>query len=181
MVKTDRSSKLGEGQLTRRDFLAGVTGAGISLAAQDSPSPTLPTQTSALTQNNGTVLWEIGTFDQSSVEFHAKFDFNTLQDNPVFIVGQSSADKDWPAMQPGSENKSLGGRAHPYTILFDLHAAPLGCYQLTISALLHSARIPYLMIEINGQKGVFHFDRKLSYYPGDLAYPSPIYGGTSWS
>jgi len=176
MAKRHRFFKVGDGGLTRRDFLAGVTTAGITLAAPGSASPALRAQSPASTQANGTVLWEIGTFDQSSFEFKAKVDFSNPDDNPVFTVGQSRPDKDWPATHPGSENKTLGGRAHPYTILFDLAEAPQGRYSLTVSALLYSARVPNLMIELNGQKGLFYFDRKLSYYPGDLGAYSPIYG-----
>src|SRR5207253_9768741 len=32
-------------------------------------------------------------------------------------------------------------------------------------------------IEVNGHKGRFYFDRKISYYPGDDRIDSPIYGG----
>lgn len=177
MAKTDRLTKVGEGQLTRRDFLVGVTGTGMSLAAPVVAPRTLQAQSSGSKRTSGTVLWEIGKFNQSSLEFKARVDFNNPQDNPVFTVGQSSPDKDWPATQPGSENKSLGGRAHPYTILFDLAHAPQGGYSLTVAALLYSARVPNLMIELNGQKGLFYFDRKLSYYPGDFGAYSPIYGG----
>ncbi len=177
MASKDLFPKAVEGQLTRRGFLAGVTGAGMSLAAPVVAPSALRAQSSRPEQDNGTVLWEIGKFNQSSLEFKARVDFNNPEENPVFTVGQSSPDKDWPAMQPGSENQFLGGRPHPYTILFNLSHAPHGRYSLTVAALLYSARVPNLMIELNGQKGLFYFDRKLSYYPGDFGADSPIYGG----
>jgi hypothetical protein len=34
-----------------------------------------------------------------------------------------------------------------------------------------------MMIEVNGHKGRFYFDPKISYYPGDDRIDSPIYGG----
>jgi hypothetical protein len=122
------------------------------------------------------VLWEIGKFDQSSLEFNAQANLGDPHYNPAFVVGQSDPARDWPAEQPGSENKALGGRAHPFTIVFNLHGAPQGQYRLTISALLYHPRLPGLLVEINGKSGLFYFQRKLSYYPGEMAVWSPIYG-----
>jgi alpha-mannosidase len=162
-------------ELSRRDFLMGVTTAGITMAMPGAAAAP-PAPQSSSTPSSGTVLWQIGTFNETSFEFKAKVDFDNPNDNPVFTVGKSGPEKDWPAVQPGSENKGLGGRPHPYTILFDLSQAPQGRYTLTVSALLYSARIPNLLVELNGQKGLFYFDRKLNYYPGDLGAYSPIYG-----
>ena len=121
------------------------------------------------------VLWEIGKFDQSSGEFNDNLDFRNPSVNPVFRVGKSTV-KDWPAAQPGSMSKWGGGRAHPYTILFDLLSTPKGVYRLTISTLLEDARYPALLVEINGKAGLFYLDRKLSHYPGDGSAYSPVYG-----
>src|SRR5207249_11746128 len=54
---------------------------------------------------------------------------------------------------------------------------PSGVYRLTISVFLVNPSVPDLMIEVNGHKGRFYFDRKISYYPGDDRIDSPIYGG----
>jgi pterin-4a-carbinolamine dehydratase len=123
------------------------------------------------------VLWEIGNFDQSSLEFNAAIDLSNPNFNPTYTVGRSTPTKDWPELQPGSQNKAFGGRAHPYTIVFSLDAPPKGLYRLEISALLYNSRVPELLVEINGKSGLFYFNRKLSYYPGDRQVYSPIYGG----
>ena len=122
-------------------------------------------------------LWQIGQFDQSSGEFHGRVDFSNPQDNPVFTVGKSDASKDWPGAQPGTANPDAGGRAHPYTIVFDLASPPRGVYRLVVAAVLNRPRVPALQVELNGKTGVFYFHRKVSYYPGDGGIDSPIYGG----
>ncbi len=122
-------------------------------------------------------VWEIGKFDQSSLEFNSNVEFADPNYNPTFVVGRSTPPKDWPAVQPGSANKEMGDRPHPYTIQFSLEAAPQGIYRLIISALLYRSRVPNLQVEINGHSGLFYFNRKLSYYPGDFGFDSPIYGG----
>ncbi len=119
-------------------------------------------------------VWQIGAFDQSSHEFNHSAPLSSPDYHPVFIVGKSTA-KDWPAAQPGSENPAEGLRPHPFTILFTLPSKPRGTYRLIISALLYEPRVPYLEISINDREGTFYFPRKLSYYPGDSDFESPIY------
>jgi hypothetical protein len=121
----------------------------------------------------------MGNFDQSSHEFNEKVDQADARSNPVFTVGQSNPAKDWPAYQPGSENKSTGGRPYPYTIAFRLEGQPKGLYQLRVAAILTRSRIPHLQVDLNGQTGTFFFDRQVSYYPGDGGVDSPIYGTAS--
>jgi alpha-mannosidase len=48
---------------------------------------------------------------------------------------------------------------------------------MTVAVLLYRSRVPNLQVEINGHPGLFHFNRRLSYYPGDFGVDSPIYGG----
>jgi hypothetical protein len=122
-------------------------------------------------------VWEIGKFDQSSLEFTRQIDFSNPQDNPVFTVGKSDPNKDWPAEQPGSANKDAGERAHPYTIVFNLSEPPRGAWWLDVSVILSHSRVPSLQVELNGKSGRFYFRRKVSYYPGDFGVDSPIYGG----
>jgi len=122
-------------------------------------------------------LWDIGKFDQSSGEFNDQIEVSKPEINPVYVIGQGVPSKDWPGRQPGSLNKLFGGRPHPYTILFNLPQIPKAACRLTVSALLYNNRVPRLQVEINGKSGVFYFNRKLSYYPGDGWASSPIYGG----
>jgi len=147
--------------------LAALLAAGAIVAALMPVPPVL-----AAEQN----VWQIGTFDQSSNEFHAHGDFSDPQYNPVFTVGQSKPSGDWPAEQPGSANADAGGRPHPYTILFNLTGPPRGAYRLIVSAVLNRPRVPSLQVEMNGKTGIFYFHRQVSYYAGDGGVDSPIYG-----
>jgi alpha-mannosidase len=130
------------------------------------------TATYALAKNR--TVWQIGIFDQSSHEFNHQAPTQNANYNPVYTIGRSAA-KDWPSRQPGSENDSQGTRPHPFTILFNLNSPPKGTYQLIFSALLYNPRTPHLEVSINGKTGVYYFHPKLSYYPGDPAFWSPIY------
>src|SRR3984885_10538785 len=125
----------------------------------------------------GQTVWQIGQFDQSSAEFHARPDFSDPRSNPVFTVSKSDPSKDWPAEQPGSANADAGARPHPYAIVFNLTGPPRGAYRLVVSEVLNRPRVPNLQIEINGKSGLFYFHRKVGYYPGDGGVDSPIYGG----
>ena len=122
------------------------------------------------------VVWQIGEFDQSSQELGQKIDAVSPGFNPVFTVGQSKS-TDWPALQLCTVNAGGGKHSSPYTILFDLTSPPAGTYTLAISVLLNRPSVPNLLVEINGLKGLYYFDRKISYYAGDDGVDSPIYGG----
>lgn len=127
------------------------------------------------TQTDETVLWRIGEFDQTSREFsHADFDREGFA--PVFTIGKSKTE-DWPAWQATWADGDAKKQPTPYTILFHLPNSPRGEYHLRIAALLVNPSAPDLMVEINGHRGTYFFDRKLSYYPGDDRIDSPIYGG----
>ncbi|MBZ5562384.1 MAG: hypothetical protein LAP13_08175 [Acidobacteriia bacterium] len=121
-------------------------------------------------------VWQIGKFDASSLEFSTKIDIRRPDVNPVFKVGESKPEDAWPWVHPGSLNKQGGGRAHPYTVRFNLAGPPRGVYRLTVAALLFSAQVPNLQVEVNGKKGFFYFNRKKAYYPGEGAEGSPIFG-----
>jgi len=122
------------------------------------------------------LVWRMGEFDQTSREFGHNFDLERETLKPIFTVGQSK-NADWPAWQTTWVNGAAGKRPTPYTILFSLPKPPSGVYRLTISVFLVNPSVPDLMIEVNGHKGRFYFDRKISYYPGDDRIDSPIYGG----
>ena len=122
-------------------------------------------------------VWELGKFDQSSLEFKGHGDLSSPQYNPVVTIGKGDPTQDWPSHQPGSLTKDAGSRAHPYTILFNLNEAPKGVYRLDVSVILSRSRVPALQVELNGKSGTFYFHRKESYYPGDFGADSPIFGG----
>lgn len=134
----------------------------------------IPAGAGQRTQTGKNVIWRIGEFDQTSQEFGHDFDLDSENFKPIFIVGKSKT-AEWPAIQATSA--SAGKQATPYTILFNLQNAPTGQCHLRISALLVNPSVPDLMVEINGHRGRYSFDRKISYYPGDDRIDSPIYGG----
>jgi alpha-mannosidase len=133
-------------------------------------------ESSRKAHENEKLLWRIGEFDQTSREFGHNFDFEREDFAPVFVVGQSKTE-DWPAWQATWRDGDTEKRPMPYTIVFDLQSPPAGEYHLRISALLVNPSVPDLMVEINGQRGRYLFERKISYYPGDERIDSPIYGG----
>ena len=113
-------------------------------------------------------LWQIGTFDESSLEFKAEgIDYANPAQDPVFTVGKSDPAKDWYAYQPGSGNGKAGFRAHPFTVKFDLASAPQGVFSLKVGLLAYMARTPRLQVEMNGHRGWFYLHPKLNYAGGD--------------
>ena len=128
--------------------------------------PAAAGRAAAQTKADKSVVWQIGEFDQTSREFGHNFDLDSDSLAPVFVVGKSKTE-DWPAWQTTSVKGA--GEKHPtaYTILFSLPQAPEGSYHLTIAALLVNPTVPDLLIELNGRKGRYYFERKISYYPVD--------------
>src|SRR5262252_4986664 len=121
-------------------------------------------------------VWQIGEFDQTSREFGRNFEFESDEFKPVFVVGQSKT-VEWPAVQVGSISRVGGKHSPPYTIQFRLAPTSKENYKLKVAVLLVNPAVPDLIVEINGHRGRFYFDRKISYYPGDDRIDSPIYGG----
>ena len=84
------------------------------------------------------VIWKIGEFNESPVEF-AK----GLPDSVSFQVGTSNAEKDWPARQRTGST---------YQILFPLNTLDRS-YVLKIATLIDRPRVPALEISVNGHGG----------------------------
>jgi len=106
-------------------------------------------------QAQSRTVWQIGTFNDSPVEFSA------AANGPViFKIGQSDASKEWPGRQEAG---------HPYKILFSLPAIE-GAYSLKIAALIDRPRVPALRVEINGHSGMFYLHPQLSYSRSDFSY-----------
>lgn len=106
-------------------------------------------------QIQGNSVWQIGTFDQSPLEFSSP-----ARDRVTFQVGRSDPHKDWPGTQ---------GVEHPYRIQFSL-GAPKGTYLLRIGVIIEQPRIPTLRIDVNGHAGSFYLHPELTYYPGDGSF-----------
>jgi hypothetical protein len=87
----------------------------------------------------------------------------------VYIVGNSQAETDWPAFQPGSSNGTAGYRPHPYAIQFDLPSSPRGLYTLKVSLLVESPRVLRLELAINGHRALYYQHPVLDYSGGDVS------------
>ena len=124
-------------------------------------------------QAAATVVWQIGTFDKSSMEFKLheapapKPGAGQAQTDSVYVIGKSKAETDWPAFQPGSSNGVAGYRPHPYAIQFELPSAPRGLYTLKVALLVESPRVPRLELSINGHRALYFQHPVLDYTGGD--------------
>ena len=122
-----------------------------------------------------TVVWQIGKFDQSSLEFTLrsapvpKPGLSGAQSDLVYVIGKSTAGTDWPAFQPGSSNGKAGYRRHPYAIQFELPSSPQGLYTLKVALLVESPRISRLEVEINGHRALYFQHPELDYTGGDVS------------
>ena len=99
-------------------------------------------------------VWQIGTFDQSPVEFSRR------PEKSVTFSTQKDKTEDWPGHQQTGSS---------YQILFPLESIQ-GVYSLKIATLIDEPRIPALRIEVNGHSGTFFPHPKLSYARSDFSY-----------
>jgi len=123
-------------------------------------------------------LWQLGSFDRSSAEFHPwihpttgerQIDYNDPRSDATFHVGSSDPARDWPAYQPGSANGGTGFREHPATLTFTLAQAPSQDLELRVALLAYSARLPILQLDLNGRRSWFHQNPHLDDSGGDPA------------
>src|SRR5580698_10087263 len=116
---------------------------------------------------SGNVVFHIGNFDRSSVEFAPG---NPKQ--PVnFVVGQSDPAKDWYATQLAELRPVSGAKTHdvstaPRAITFSISSLATD-YSLHLSFLIESASVPALRVDINGKHGMFYLHPLLDYTNGD--------------
>ncbi len=112
-------------------------------------------------------LWTIGIENGSSREFGRQVNFADPRDEVVFRVGVSRDPADWPASHPGSSNAGAGARPHTYTIVFNLEDRPAAGYALVAGFIFKRPRFPSLVVDVNGHKGRFYFQPRLTLYIGD--------------
>lgn len=118
-----------------------------------------------LVPGQGKTVWQIGTFDQSPLEFSS-----ATQDAVTFEVGKSDPHKNWPGTQ---------GVQHPYRVKFLLDSSE-GSYVLRIGTVIEQPRVPTLRIDVNGHAGTFYLHPDLTYFPGDSAFAyHPNYSGAT--
>jgi alpha-mannosidase len=129
---------------------------------------------SADTGATGTIVWQIGTFNESPSEFNngnsgAPFFGALYPMGLVYDVGKSKPGTDWAGHQLGSSISESGGQSRPYAIQFDLDQVSQGSYTLRIALLNEEANLGQLQIEINGHTGLFYLKPKLTYTGGTRA------------
>ena len=119
------------------------------------------------------VVWQIGKFDQSPNEFNTGKKgaplFGSLdpKEEPVYVIGKSTPEQDWPGYQQGAFLGNPKSHPHPYTIQFELDQVPQGAYTLKIGLVSKTSRVAELQVEINGHAARFYQHPKLSYAGGD--------------
>jgi len=156
-------------QISRRQFIGkSITGSlatGVGWKLREAQG--------AANASESEILWQIGAFDYSSAEFNHGSEGPPLfgqrfpKGQLVYVIGKSSAEKDWPAFQPGSANGRAGLAPHPYTIQFDLPEVPRGLVTLKVSLLGETPRVARLEVEINGYRALYYQHPKLNYVGGD--------------
>jgi len=104
-----------------------------------------------------TLLFEIGKADNNTAEFalgpNQSGQYSTaFPRDALFIAGQSNPKEDWPYIQPGPADAWAGGKAHVFSILMGLEAAPTAgtCILHLDFVDTHSVRPPELHIRVNG-------------------------------
>ncbi len=154
--------------ITRRDFTKGLA-AGVGAGMVPSIcSAWQSSQDAAPLPHDATTVFRIGEFNGSSGEFAPGDPAQAVN----FVVGQSSAAKDWfqtqpavPASAPGKQQ--TGVAAAPRAITFSVAATPAASYFLRVALLIESSGVPVLRLGINGREGVFYLHPKLDYRGGD--------------
>ncbi|SPE56578.1 putative Glycosyl hydrolases 38-like protein [Verrucomicrobia bacterium] len=113
------------------------------------------------------VLWQMGQFDKSDHEFSGSPD--TRSNRLVVVrIGSGEEAKRWPKFHPGTGNGAFGGRAHRFSLVFDLpDQAPRGVFYLELGLLFRLPRAPALELEINGHRGRYYFNPAPMFDIGD--------------
>jgi len=115
---------------------------------------------------NPSIIWEIGTSNNSAKEFalapneYARFiekDFGW--EDRFYLIGTSETQTDWPYILPGTEDQwagtfgTSGWRSHTLNILFGIHEMPeKGNWKLVIDILdCNQFQPPLFKVKINGK------------------------------
>ncbi len=103
-------------------------------------------------------LWAIGQTDQSDADLalgagHPDQDFNRkFPEDLFYIIGQSSASNDWPAIQPGSYDSWADSRAHTFNVIFGINQPVAGTCRLVLDLVdAQHWSPPEITICVNGQ------------------------------
>ncbi|MCL5005093.1 MAG: polysaccharide lyase family protein [Acidobacteria bacterium] len=161
-------------QVSRRQFIRRSITSSLATGLGWKLNPAEDRDSTDASDPKGTeTLWQIGTFNYSSIELNQGSEGPPLfgqrfpKGQLVYVIGKSNPQKDWPAFQPGSANGRAGFVPHPYTIQFDLAEVPKGLVTLKIALLVENPRAPRLEVEINGHRARYYQRPKLNYVGGD--------------
>ncbi len=126
----------------------------------------------------GDPVWSIGKSNDSYDEFalarHHENYAAQFTNDPVYIVGKSKPEKDWPFIHPGPSDAWAGARKHVFSIQFTMRGKPKGVYRLVVRAAnTHSAGGPKLAVDVNGLA-----ERTFAFAPGadDRSLTDPAIG-----
>ncbi len=109
-------------------------------------------------------VFTIGKFNRSSFDLAG----GTPQQPVKFIVGSSTASKDWYATQRVQQPSTpTAPEAAPWTIQFSLAKAPAPSYRFHVSLLIENSSVPAMRVVINGKAGTFYLQPKLDTSNGD--------------
>ncbi|HXA00222.1 MAG TPA: polysaccharide lyase family protein [Candidatus Dormibacteraeota bacterium] len=111
----------------------------------------------------GDVVWRLGTFDDSSVEFRDGY-----PKSPVTYVIDRDRPGSWyayaPALFPSAKSTTENS---PRAIQFQLQERINEAYRLKVSLLIEHSSVPALRVLINGHSGTFYLRPSLDYSMGD--------------
>jgi len=106
--------------------------------------------TALLVRGESEPIWSIGKPDGLSVEFAPG-----ARDKLSYTVGQSVVSRDFAGNQNGSVNWDNKVSEKPYTIAFDLSAAPQGRYELVLDLIFMSGGPRQFKVRVNDKLGIF--------------------------
>ena len=124
------------------------------------------------------VVWQIGKPDYDYAEFACAGNYEAYAkqfgDRPVvFEIGRSDPVRDWPFLQPGSNDGWSPARGKPWTIRFQLSQEPRGAYWLRIEFTdVNRAMPPRYVVTVGNRTGAF----QLAPGGGDQSLTNPRVG-----
>lgn len=100
-------------------------------------------------------LWQIGKADGKAAEFAlAPKGYASYSGDPVFLIGRSEPNRDWPYCHPGPSDVWAGPRPHAFTIAFNIDEIAAEVSGNVVLRLIfadtHSQSPPRLEIGLNG-------------------------------
>jgi len=98
-------------------------------------------------------LWRIGSADGDTADLALGPDgYAQFAGDPLFIVGVDDPQTRWPYVHPGPHDTWAGSRAHAFSVVFGLAAAPAAPARLEVQCVdTHGSGPPRLDITINGR------------------------------